>query len=716
MPIDWLTKFFSMENKLNFHDGNLITNDTSIQTALNRILVPANANKFPAILPRLTPEGNYLFYVLTNSFTQQGDLLAILNSWFGRTYFNFVNVSIDTSNCSIDRLLLQVQPTGFVRLDLHDRFSADSSKPLELIENFNKVLNLYYEKPVFKSDAKRPVGRVLRDFFSAVSFGDGTAALAYKDELKMRRLMSPLNLLSLEFQALDASSEWHGILDDKRRLLDAVAGMTSWKVQSIILRALRATSLSPHVIECHSSDDIVKKYNDIQALFFKDPGLPHDPSYYEEWMSWSIGASAFGFDGVFKCLPQPLIDDGWDEKLRSWISPETAVVGWKPNQKSSETRSSVPSLAMAQQLLQEALASGSIERRQKIYDEICNYPESILESLKEDRFVASFWAGMQSQLGATRISNWVDVIELVAKGTPIEDIQDQVLNAVVKWDVAHWDGKALSVLINEDKVTVLRDILPVLLEWLSRHEILLTKRDILSILLNLASDESRSIQDLGLCAQLIRSLVSLPISQPDYIEGLDYIQEVWAGDNGAQSRVAVDYYLDVFDIIADALCPAVDRREKLWSEFQGFLIEQWPKLHEIQQLSALELAEDLVGCSDQFPIMYAGREGVQVTPSINLAGKKLAIYSLTESAARRAASVLVGKYPGLKVDLNHDKTATSALINLADKSDYFVFSSRSAAHQAYYPVADRRKDLIYPSGKGFTSIVRAFVERIELAA
>jgi hypothetical protein len=56
MPIDWLTKFFSMENKLNFHDGNLITNDRSIQTALNRILVPANANKFPAILPRLTPE------------------------------------------------------------------------------------------------------------------------------------------------------------------------------------------------------------------------------------------------------------------------------------------------------------------------------------------------------------------------------------------------------------------------------------------------------------------------------------------------------------------------------------------------------------------------------------------------------------------------------------------------------------------------------------
>ena len=95
--------------------------------------------------------------------------------------------------------------------------------------------------------------------------------------------------------------------------------------------------------------------------------------------------------------------------------------------------------------------------------------------------------------------------------------------------------------------------------------------------------------------------------------------------------------------------------------------------------------------------------------------RNYAYIRLLKGQLKRAKAVLETLYPGLVVLLNHDKTATKSLIALADSADYFVFSSKSAAHQAFYPVTERRKDLIYPSGRGSTSIVRAFQQSLSNA-
>ena len=166
-------------------------------------------------------------------------------------------------------------------------------------------------------------------------------------------------------------------------------------------------------------------------------------------------------------------------------------------------------------------------------------------------------------------------------------------------------------------------------------------------------------------------------------------------------------------MIVDAPCADLNRRDELWSSFQKYLIIQRAKLDEAQILTAVQLAKDLTGTSEQFVSVYVEKAVVDDVPNIDLSGKTLAIYSLTEGAGKRAASIISTQYPGIAVSLNHDKTATSSLINLAEKMDYFIFVSQSAAHQAFYPVTDKRKDLIYPSGKGSSSIVRAFDERIQ---
>ena len=116
--------------------------------------------------------------------------------------------------------------------------------------------------------------------------------------------------------------------------------------------------------------------------------------------------------------------------------------------------------------------------------------------------------------------------------------------------------------------------------------------------------------------------------------------------------------------------------------------------------------------SDQFPPLRPTEEGSH-SEQADLSNKKLAIYTLTEGAARRALAVLGELFPNLDIQLNHDKTATNALVNLAKTADYFVFASRSAAHQAFYPVTKQRDDILYPAGKGSSSIVTCFLAAVQ---
>jgi hypothetical protein len=103
---------------------------------------------------------------------------------------------------------------------------------------------------------------------------------------------------------------------------------------------------------------------------------------------------------------------------------------------------------------------------------------------------------------------------------------------------------------------------------------------------------------------------------------------------------------------------------------------------------------------------------IELTP--NLQGKLLCIYTLTEGAARRARDVLEVIFTGLTVEINSDHTATPALCHLAKTADYFVFSSRSSKHQAFFPVTAIRSDIIFPLGKGASSIIREFVSRLRI--
>ncbi len=101
-----------------------------------------------------------------------------------------------------------------------------------------------------------------------------------------------------------------------------------------------------------------------------------------------------------------------------------------------------------------------------------------------------------------------------------------------------------------------------------------------------------------------------------------------------------------------------------------------------------------------------------VLPSLE--GKTIGIYTLAESAGRRAKAALEKLFPGCKVVVNADLVATPQLAGLAKSADMFVFAWKSSSHQAFYCVKDSlvKGEPIWASGKGTASIVRAVLDNL----
>jgi hypothetical protein len=104
--------------------------------------------------------------------------------------------------------------------------------------------------------------------------------------------------------------------------------------------------------------------------------------------------------------------------------------------------------------------------------------------------------------------------------------------------------------------------------------------------------------------------------------------------------------------------------------------------------------------------------------SSELDNKHIAIYTLTESAAKYAKSVLEKISPTAKIDLCHDSVCSERLKSISRSADIFVVTTAAAKHVATECINRyANKDSIrYAAGKGFSSIIRAVEEYMSESA
>jgi hypothetical protein len=173
--------------------------------------------------------------------------------------------------------------------------------------------------------------------------------------------------------------------------------------------------------------------------------------------------------------------------------------------------------------------------------------------------------------------------------------------------------------------------------------------------------------------------------------------------------------LDALEILINAACPAPTERQELLIRVAA-IFHRWRRridtsLFTLLRQLATELQVDAIGFDtpDEAP--------EQVKSSWDaLDGKRVAMYSLQESALRRAALVLGQLCPGARISTFHDHFGGSAALKAASAgADVFVLATAAAKHAATTFIEQHRpksRTTLYARGHGSASLLGALRDHL----
>ncbi len=700
---NWVKEFFNQPNQWDWEKIVNASYGEKLNRLLHEMLSSSINENLPAILPRLDRNKKLWFYVLGKDYKQLMELRGIIAAYLGGVYIDLKDMLYQSPRDELEKIVITHSPEGFLCLKIHKSDKEERNNKDQvfwIFETLNKIIQQYNDRPLILSTVRRPTGRILRDFFTSYDRHDYKSSITYYEELENQQLLSQRNLIYLKIQSFAVGGMWGTILGHPN-LPDVLTGRVPKRINSLVLKSLRETTLNPEDFDSIDIENVGDQLEYLDRYFSKVPNLSKSINDIDDWKCWSIGAATFGFARVLDVLPDN-VDIVWRQKLKKWAKLEHSV-----DSPSLDTLlNEFESFDLAIRLFQEMI-SASEEEKLRIYNRINEFSEEIKsEIFKNITLKAIFDSIKEDDEYTNGYQNWTELfLSLSSNQGPVDILA--LSENLDFWEKDSWSESDLINLLNNSNSdnSNFRDILPLIIEWLKKQDIHLSPDCTVLLLEDLGIDDCISIQDLNLCLSLLEPFLSNSHSKKHYIDAIDALETCW---DKVKSQQSLDFMFEIFDLLIDAPCANNNKRESLWVLFQSYLINNWIRLDNQQQMVALQLANDLLGTIDQFPERVLKEVDREEFDEINISGKKLAIYTLTEGAGRRAKNILEGLYPGLHIFLNHDKSLTSALDNLIKTVDYFIFTSRSAAHQAYYPASKKRDDLIYPNGKGSSSIVRAF--------
>ena len=315
--------------------------------------------------------------------------------------------------------------------------------------------------------------------------------------------------------------------------------------------------------------------------------------------------------------------------------------------------------------------------------------------------------------------NWVEWI--AALGTDDLNVpHESALGLPDKWKINEHLGaerrvSALVEAIEDAFLTAddqLFDVLPILVRWLQSdpqwpNSFLLPVYSTIynQLLPHLVNTWQR--ETAGVAKELLRAMLELGLDRDEYVRQLNDMGDALPA---AAGRGDADLLLDLAEIIVDNGSPDPDARLSLWVRIADSL----KSLESLLELEEKALVNDMGQVFDIDEVFSIEPESSEAAAeSTALAGKVVAIYTLTESVAQRVGRLLEKLYPGVRVELSADTVATPRLEEMAWRADIFVICWRSTTHAATEFIKRWRpaeSPPVYPDGKGSSSILRKLRE------
>lgn len=696
----------------------------------------ADDESFPgAILPRPMSDGMQ-YYAVADTRRDWRSLSPLLKAFVGFTVTDFTGPASPLD--ADDSLEARLSDEAFAAIA---RFGARSDTRREVIARAGLVR--LYECHRLSAHPRRSPPRstrqVIDDFHMALAAADRQQAEEELEFLKSNMRLDAMNLRFLEAQLEETFGEWTALhaklffreLCYARRSPSVTAAMVKavyyTKIQSI------ERELGPSAALERFRAEVLGQYGSLLTVCPPYPQLP----VAKMFLLAAIGGEIIDTEAI-EALSE--LKAGWsqdevdcfDRFLTLIELPETypdpavdfSWAGLRRQLALLEVESEPATVERARAALLSAAAMETLDAYQIAVSYVNRLLPSDREALLSTPGYAGLWEDITHYASDDVVPRgWCEWLELLPKMS-FAQAQACAERAAVEWPVTQYlqepgDIESLIDALGEAQETEPQRVshaLPHLLlwaqsdpEWPNPNYIPLYEQ----LLLMLLVDERRSTRTLNALMTLLDGLLSLGLSKPDYEFIMDALRELAQHLDG---KLYIDWLIDLAELTGTYSCPETFARSNLWAQIMATIGHFVSRLTGVQ-IAVLDELAMILGMPSVFSDLKQITADSPTSVSVgSLAGYSVAIYTLTESVGRRVARILMDLYPGMHVQLSHDRAAGERLKGMARNADLFVICWRSAKHAAtdfIRQVRPRDKATIYAAGKGSSSILGAIDDHIQ---
>jgi hypothetical protein len=222
----------------------------------------------------------------------------------------------------------------------------------------------------------------------------------------------------------------------------------------------------------------------------------------------------------------------------------------------------------------------------------------------------------------------------------------------------------------------------------------------------LATDKALTLSSISALTRLTQGRLST--TQAGYADTLGMVV---SAVEQADTPAAVHLIADVLEMLIVTPCASQDERRAAATRLASAAVRWWTRVDEVDRGLVRELCTELhvnallAADPGKSPHSEAGE-----TEWGALTGLKIAFYSLSESALKRAVTVLQTACPEVKLKTFCEQGGTDSMRDAAKTADLFVVATKAATHAATNAIEQSRragKPTVYAIGKGSTSLLDA---------
>lgn len=687
------------------HAWDTLTGATAADNLLRETITDAG---FPgALLFARSPDGLPVFYATAQDARSWHRLAPLLTAFAGLTTTDFRGPPSNVLNHQdpLENLIASSGCHAVARLRVTPKTATLAERSLR------RLYLTWRQAPSGRQALFESTGTLVSRFYAALATFDAATARALLTQLEQERRLDALNLNFLEIALRSALGDRSGLL-----ALDCLPYVLAARrppaVSVAIAEAVWCCVLAP-VLESSGIDAAMALYRiEARPLIAVLGNVPRNaaPGVFA-----LMAVAVLAGDLEVEALAERLGETGFD------ILPPSLAQAVRERQRPVRQLPATSPLATARAALLKAVQDDSLEACRLAQQAVAGLNPADQQTLLAQLTYRTLWHAISIQTGDTTPSDWVAWIERLSQPefTQAFAIAER---AVAEWRV--WDqlSDPLAVQRLADSVTAIPTgipidrfllALPLLVGWLrddERFPVTLHTDLYLALLTVVTLHGTFGEDKIGVAAILYEAALSCGLDVDRYRDVLDLASELVPRANGLRY---IDWLLDWASLTLAYPVADVGKRQQLLHQILEVLRPSAGSMQPRQSILFAELARALGLPNIPQPVAPALTSTTGVAAGLSrLAGKIIAIYTLTESAGCQAAVLLQQLVPNISVELSHDKVGNERLQMLARNADLFVVVTQSAKHAATLFIQRYRQSrpLLFPKGRGVSSILAALEE------